>query len=63
MAVRDGDMDGANLDAMLTLFLEHWSPKKIAQVNAYDVRIVKLRGEFTWHRRFGSVSRDDRHDR
>jgi hypothetical protein len=23
---------------------------KIAQVNDYDVRIVKLRGEFTWHR-------------
>jgi hypothetical protein len=63
MAVHDGDMDGANLDAMLARFAEHWSPKKIAQVNDYDVRIVKLQGEFTWHRRFGSVSRDDRHDR
>jgi hypothetical protein len=36
---------------------------QIAQVNDYDVRIVKLQGKFTWHRRFGSVSRDDRHDR
>ncbi len=43
-------MDAVNLDAMLGRFGEHWSPKKIAQVNDYDVRIVKLQGEFTWHR-------------
>lgn len=42
-------MDKVNVDAMLTRFAEHWSPKKIAQVNDYDVRIVKLLGEFTWH--------------
>ncbi len=63
MAVHDGDMDGANLDAMVARFAEYWSPKKIAQVNDYDLRFVKLQGEFTRHRRFGSVSRDDRHDR
>jgi hypothetical protein len=43
-------MDAVNLDAMLARFAEHWSPKKIAQVNDYDVRIVKVQGEFTWHR-------------
>ena len=43
-------MEAVNLDAMLARFAEHWSPKKIAQVNDYDVRIVKIRGEFTWHR-------------
>jgi mannose-6-phosphate isomerase-like protein (cupin superfamily) len=43
-------MDAVNLDAMLARFAEHWSPKKVAQVNDYDVRIVKLQGEFTWHR-------------
>jgi mannose-6-phosphate isomerase-like protein (cupin superfamily) len=43
-------MEAVNLDAMLARFAEHWSPKKIAQVNDYDVRIVKLQGEFTWHR-------------
>src|ERR1700746_787473 len=42
-------MEPVNLGAMLALFTEHWSPKKIAQVNDYDVRIVKVRGEFTWH--------------
>ena len=43
-------MKAVNLDTMLARFAEHWSPKKIAQVNDYDVRIVKIRGEFTWHR-------------
>lgn len=44
------DMDPVNVDAMLARFAEHWSPKKIAQVNDYDVRIVKLQGDFTWHK-------------
>jgi hypothetical protein len=33
-------MDAVNVDAMLARFAEHWSPKKIAQVNDYDVRII-----------------------
>ena len=43
-------MDPVNVDAMLARFSEHWSPKKIAQINDYDVRIVKLQGDFTWHK-------------
>lgn len=43
-------MDVVNIDAMLGRFAEHWSPKKIAQINDYDVRIVKLQGDFTWHK-------------
>jgi mannose-6-phosphate isomerase-like protein (cupin superfamily) len=43
-------MEAVNLDAMLARFTEHWSPKKIAQINDYNVRIVKVQGEFTWHR-------------
>src|SRR4029453_4034407 len=50
VACHDEQMEAVNLDAMLARFAEHWSPKKIAQVNDYDVRIVKLQGEFTWHR-------------
>ena len=42
-------MEPVNLGAMLARFTEHWSPKKIAQVNDYDVRMVKVQGEFTWH--------------
>jgi mannose-6-phosphate isomerase-like protein (cupin superfamily) len=43
-------MDAVNVDVMLARFTEHWSPKKIAQINDYDVRIVKVQGEFTWHK-------------
>ena len=43
-------MEAVNVDEMLARFADHWSPKKIAQVNDYDVRIVKVQGEFTWHR-------------
>jgi len=35
-------MEPVNVDAMLARFAEHWSPKRIAQVNNYDVRIVKV---------------------
>ena len=49
-AWHDGRMDAVNIDALLARVTEHWSPKKIAQVNDYDVRIVKVQGEFTWHR-------------
>jgi mannose-6-phosphate isomerase-like protein (cupin superfamily) len=50
VACHDGDMEAVNLDAMLARFAERRSPKKIAQVNDYDIRIVKIQGEFTWHR-------------
>jgi len=43
-------MDPVNIDAMLARFTDHWLPKKIAQINDYDVRIVKVQGEFTWHK-------------
>jgi len=44
------DMDPVNIDEMLARFTDHWSPKRIAQINDYDVRIVKLQGDFTWHK-------------
>ncbi|MBI1221252.1 MAG: cupin domain-containing protein [Bacteroidetes bacterium] len=29
---------------------EYWSPALLAQLNGQDVRIAKLKGEFTWHK-------------
>ena len=29
---------------------EHWSPKIIAQMNDYQFKLAKIRGEFIWHR-------------
>jgi mannose-6-phosphate isomerase-like protein (cupin superfamily) len=33
----------------LTQFSEHWSPKVIARLNDYEIKLAKLMGEFVWH--------------
>lgn len=40
---------GVNIAEKLGLFSEHWSPKTVATVNDYDVRLVKVQGEFVRH--------------
>ena len=42
-------MDSVNLAAKLALITEHWSPKTVATVNEYDVRLVRVHGEFVRH--------------
>jgi len=39
-----------NLAEKLALFDEHWRPRVVARMNENDVRIVKVKGEFVWHR-------------
>ncbi|KYH45585.1 cupin domain-containing protein [Branchiibius sp. NY16-3462-2] len=31
------------------LFSEHWSPKLVATLNDYDVKVVRIKGDFVWH--------------
>jgi mannose-6-phosphate isomerase-like protein (cupin superfamily) len=38
-----------NIGHKLGKFAEHWSPKVIAQLNDYQLKLVKLQGEFVWH--------------
>lgn len=38
-----------NLDDMLTRFSEHWSPKTVGRLNDYELKVVKVQGEFVWH--------------
>lgn len=38
-----------SIEAVLAAVNEHWSPRTIALVNDYDVRVVKVLGEFTRH--------------
>jgi len=33
----------------LSLFSEHWSPKVVARLNEYEIKVVKVKGEFVWH--------------
>jgi mannose-6-phosphate isomerase-like protein (cupin superfamily) len=41
--------DKVNLQEQFARFDDHWSPKIVASVNDYDVKLVKVRGEFVWH--------------
>ena len=39
-----------NLADKLATFSEYWSPRTIAQLNDYDVMVVKVKGEFVSHK-------------
>lgn len=43
-------MGAVDLSAVLATFTEPWSPRTVATLNDYDVRVVKMHGEFTRHR-------------
>ena len=38
-----------NLNEKFLKFSEHWSPKVIAEMNDYQFKLVKIKGEFVWH--------------
>ena len=41
--------DPIDLAEKLALFSEHWSPKVVARLNEYEIKLVKFDGEFVWH--------------
>jgi mannose-6-phosphate isomerase-like protein (cupin superfamily) len=41
--------DVVNIQSALASISEHWQPHRLASVNDYDVKVVKLQGEFVWH--------------
>ena len=38
-----------DLAQKLSLVTDHWSPKVVARLNDYEVKVVKVQGEFVWH--------------
>lgn len=38
-----------NLAEKLSKLEDHWSPRVVAELNDYQFKLVKLRGEFIWH--------------
>ena len=42
-------MGKINLKEKLSLFSEHWSPKVISELNDYQIKLVKIQGDFVWH--------------
>jgi mannose-6-phosphate isomerase-like protein (cupin superfamily) len=43
-------MEKINLADKLALFSEQWSPRTVATFNELDVMVVKVQGEFVWHK-------------
>ena len=43
------DYQAINFEQKLSLFNEQWSPKVIAEMNDYQIKIVKIEGDFEWH--------------
>jgi mannose-6-phosphate isomerase-like protein (cupin superfamily) len=41
--------DVVNLDERFAQFHDHWAPKVVARLNDYEVKLVRLSGEFVWH--------------
>lgn len=39
-----------NFAEKLSKFNDHWSPKVIAEMNDYQLKLVKVLGDFVWHK-------------
>jgi len=39
-----------NLSEKFSLFVKHWEPKIVGELNGQYVKIAKLKGEFVWHK-------------
>ncbi|MEM9555219.1 MAG: cupin domain-containing protein [Acidobacteriota bacterium] len=38
-----------NLVEKLALFDDHWSPRVVAELNDYQLKLAKIEGDFVWH--------------
>lgn len=43
-------MDKVNINEKLSLFSDYWSPKVAGELNGQQVKLVKFKGEFVWHK-------------
>ncbi len=41
--------EALNFEEKLGLFDEQWAPKVIAEMNEYQFKIVRIKGDFVWH--------------
>jgi mannose-6-phosphate isomerase-like protein (cupin superfamily) len=38
-----------NISEKFTKFSEHWSPRVVAEMNDYQFKLARIKGEFIWH--------------
>jgi mannose-6-phosphate isomerase-like protein (cupin superfamily) len=41
--------EALNFSDKLSMFDDHWAPKVIAEMNDYQFKVVKIKGDFVWH--------------
>jgi mannose-6-phosphate isomerase-like protein (cupin superfamily) len=50
MSTEAGHADSINLAEKLAQFADRWQPRTVAQFNGHDIMVVKVKGEFVWHK-------------
>ena len=43
-------MEKVNLHQKLSLFSDYWNPRIVGELNGQQVKLVKFKGEFVWHK-------------
>ncbi|MGB5007971.1 MAG: cupin domain-containing protein [Ferruginibacter sp.] len=43
-------MEKVNLAQKLSLFNDHYNPRIVGELNGQHVKLVKLKGDFVWHK-------------
>ncbi len=43
-------MNSINLAQKLSTFNEYWQPRTVGEFNGHDLMVVKVKGEFAWHK-------------
>ena len=43
-------MEKVNLQHKFSLFSKYWSPKIVGELNGQQVKLVKFKGAFVWHK-------------
>jgi mannose-6-phosphate isomerase-like protein (cupin superfamily) len=43
-------MNATDLASKLTTFSEYWQPRVVGSFNGHDIMVVKVKGEFVWHK-------------
>lgn len=44
------DVNAINLAEKLATFTDFWQPRTVGQFNGHDLMVVKVKGEFVWHK-------------
>ena len=43
-------MNKVNIEEKLALFQDYWNPRIVGELNGQQVKLVKFKGEFVWHK-------------